>query len=243
MSHRSVRYRTAFTLIELLVVIAIIAILASILFPVFSRAREKARQTSCLSNVKQIALALIMYTDDYDEQLPQATALWTPNPADTGLTWDVAVLPYMRNLQILTCPSHKTSCDCGCGVQRRGYAQTHYTTLDMSAGTNCSYRGAFYKPSQTVLLAEKGAYGPAHCSDASIENFYQSGGGATNFYKSQGSVDLRHNDGNNFSYVDGHAKWQAKDGGPFAEADTAYVTGGGTEMGRCYDGNDWPGTG
>ena len=62
--------RKGFTLIELLVVIAIIAILASILFPVFSRAREKARQASCASNQKQLTLALLMYADDYDETLP-----------------------------------------------------------------------------------------------------------------------------------------------------------------------------
>ena len=243
MFHRPVRNRTAFTLIELLVVIAIIAILASILFPVFSRAREKARQTSCLSNMKQIGLALIMYTDDYDEQFPQATTNWTPAPADVGLTYDAAILPYMRNVQILMCPSHKANCDCGCGVQRRGYAQTHYTTLDTNAGTSCHFLGGYYEPSRTALLAEKGAYGPFHCSDASIENFYQSGGGATNLYKDQGSVDLRHNGGNNFAYVDGHAKWHSKGAGPFGETDTAYITGGGTEMGRCYDGNDWPGTG
>ena len=63
--------RRGFTLIELLVVIAIIAILAAILFPVFARAREKARQTSCLSNVKELALALLMYSQDYDETIPQ----------------------------------------------------------------------------------------------------------------------------------------------------------------------------
>ncbi|MCW3099934.1 MAG: prepilin-type N-terminal cleavage/methylation domain, partial [Chthonomonadaceae bacterium] len=67
MQHR----RTAFTLIELLVVIAIIAILAAILFPVFAQAREKARQTACLSNLRQIGTAVMMYTQDYDEVLPQ----------------------------------------------------------------------------------------------------------------------------------------------------------------------------
>jgi len=64
------RSRNGFTLIELLVVIAIIAILAAILFPVFARAREKARQTSCLSNLKQLSLAILMYAEDYDETLP-----------------------------------------------------------------------------------------------------------------------------------------------------------------------------
>ena len=68
--------RSGFTLIELLVVIAIIAILAAILFPVFAKAREKARQSSCLSNVKQIMLGVLQYCQDYDENLPIGTSYW-----------------------------------------------------------------------------------------------------------------------------------------------------------------------
>jgi prepilin-type N-terminal cleavage/methylation domain-containing protein/prepilin-type processing-associated H-X9-DG protein len=99
--------RRGFTLIELLVVIAIIAILASILFPVFSRAREKARQTACLSNLKQLGLALQMYAGDYDGYLPMADN----QPAMTGQTSPVDVLnPYVKNTQIWRCPSDKTNC-------------------------------------------------------------------------------------------------------------------------------------
>jgi prepilin-type N-terminal cleavage/methylation domain-containing protein/prepilin-type processing-associated H-X9-DG protein len=92
--------RKAFTLIELLVVIAIIAILAAILFPVFAQAREKARQTSCLSNMKQLATAIQMYTQDYDEVLPYACPdhWW-------GTIWGVNLQPYIKNEQILRCPS------------------------------------------------------------------------------------------------------------------------------------------
>src|SRR5438477_7330847 len=94
--------RSGFTLIELLVVIAIIAILAAILFPVFARARAKARQAACISNAKQIELAWHMYTQDYDEQLMPFS--------DTGVSggyafpWTLLIQPYTKNLQILVCP-------------------------------------------------------------------------------------------------------------------------------------------
>jgi prepilin-type N-terminal cleavage/methylation domain-containing protein len=96
--------RKGFTLIELLVVIAIIAILAAILFPVFARAREKARQASCLSNLKQLALGCLMYVQDYDETLP----CWERDFEDDALCSlypGTAIYPYVKNLQIYCCPS------------------------------------------------------------------------------------------------------------------------------------------
>ena len=91
-----------FTLIELLVVIAIIAILAAILFPVFARARAKARQTSCLSNVKQISLALMMYAQDYDEAYPCVNH-------STGYDWWQPLQGYVRNAQIFRCPAYRAA--------------------------------------------------------------------------------------------------------------------------------------
>ncbi|MBC7289450.1 MAG: DUF1559 domain-containing protein, partial [Armatimonadetes bacterium] len=86
--------RKGFTLIELLVVIAIIAILAAILFPVFARAREKARQASCMSNLKQLALAMLMYAQDYDENLPLSLTA----PGDWwNDTWKARISPYVKN--------------------------------------------------------------------------------------------------------------------------------------------------
>jgi len=121
-----VRRNRGFTLIELLVVIAIIAILAAILFPVFARAREAARKATCLSNLKQIALACIMYAQDYDECLPAAAsdgyAFQHPvDPANADLTMDQAeaallgspdcwqladlIMPYVKSLDLFNCPT------------------------------------------------------------------------------------------------------------------------------------------
>ena len=97
-----------FTLIELLVVIAIIAILAAILFPVFAQARDKARQTSCLSNMRQISMALAMYRSDQDETQPESSPDTNLNALDTceySYTWRACILPYAKNNQIFVCPS------------------------------------------------------------------------------------------------------------------------------------------
>jgi prepilin-type N-terminal cleavage/methylation domain-containing protein/prepilin-type processing-associated H-X9-DG protein len=113
MTHSS---RKGFTLIELLVVIAIIAILAAILFPVFARARESARTSSCLSNTKQISLAILQYLQDYDEKFPVAafdnmsTTNTQPDTPWTGwpqkyIGWDHTVYPYVKNTQIFRCPT------------------------------------------------------------------------------------------------------------------------------------------
>lgn len=96
--------RHAFTLIELLVVVAIIAILAAILFPVFAQAREKARQTSCLSNTKQIGLALYAYVQDFDETLPMGG--WRAN--NTYGKWHRDLYPYYKNVSLFACPSRKS---------------------------------------------------------------------------------------------------------------------------------------
>ncbi len=119
----------AFTLIELLVVIAIIAILAAILFPVFAQAREKARQTSCLSNMKQIGLGMMQYVQDYDETYSTAYYHNAFNPASGGTSlgythWSFLLQPYIKSDQIWVCPSD----------QFGGHAPTCWTGNNRGAG-------------------------------------------------------------------------------------------------------------
>src|SRR6476661_2454795 len=101
------KIRSAFTLIELLVVIAIIAILAAILFPVFARARENARRASCQSNLKQLGLGLMQYTQDYDERYPIGQL--NGGATSSGIGWGGAIYPYVKSSQIFTCTSDTTT--------------------------------------------------------------------------------------------------------------------------------------
>jgi prepilin-type N-terminal cleavage/methylation domain-containing protein/prepilin-type processing-associated H-X9-DG protein len=138
--------RKGFTLIELLVVIAIIAILAAILFPVFARAREKARQTSCLSNVKELGLGLLMYVGDYDECFPFGKWL---DASGSGSYWYDVIQPYLKNRQILLCPSWDGNPGYGYNRRMFGYSSDHGNdhTMCKLAEIKC--------PAQKIAIADR----------------------------------------------------------------------------------------
>ncbi|RYX85514.1 DUF1559 domain-containing protein [bacterium] len=108
----------AFTLIELLVVIAIIAILAAILFPVFARARENARRSSCMSNQKQLGLGIMQYTQDYDERYPAGLPVGTWK----GVGWAGSINPYVKSAQVFSCPNDLNSSSNGATGRPISYA-------------------------------------------------------------------------------------------------------------------------
>jgi prepilin-type N-terminal cleavage/methylation domain-containing protein/prepilin-type processing-associated H-X9-DG protein len=191
------RTRKGFTLIELLVVIAIIAILAAILFPVFARAREKARQTSCLSNIKQIGLGYLMYMQDYDEVAVRHLTYGPPNQM-----WPQLITPYIANYQIWNCPSRPSPA---------AFDGSYETAATVGYGQNYLCNGHYYNhtlsmvkyPAETAILADGGA----HCQW--YTGYYRHAIPDNVYYGIDGTRTLKgqHNDGNNFCFYDGHAKW------------------------------------
>lgn len=121
--HRGSQAGAAFTLIELLVVIAIIAILAAILFPVFAQAREKARGISCLSNLKQLGLGVMMYVQDYDETYPMNMYLGANGNAPCIFLSQVVVAPYIKNIDLYRCPSDPSPFDFPAAMNNIGMPQ------------------------------------------------------------------------------------------------------------------------
>jgi prepilin-type N-terminal cleavage/methylation domain-containing protein/prepilin-type processing-associated H-X9-DG protein len=206
----AVQQRRGFTLIELLVVIAIIAILAAILFPVFARAREKARQANCLNNVKQLALALHMYIGDYDETIPFGELRSPPGPVPNFAGWTSGVwyhtalwpdllLPYIQNRQIFLCPSTSSWLGYGWNVYI-GYVGGD---IDRVGPTYQGVKMADVKyPAETVAIidADRGA--------ASVTYYYRAWGSLTAPAELEaGNWPEAHNEGFNVALLDGHAKW------------------------------------
>jgi len=201
--------RKGFTLIELLVVIAIIAILAAILFPVFAKAREKARQSSCLSNVKQIMLAILGYTQDYDETLPTNSR---PGGPYGQVPWNAQIEPYIKNAQIFVCPSHKFNHCSTAGswayVLWHDYWPNSYGFNTWNGGGTAASGPwvGYYSPRGQSLGWVKRPAEVIFIGDHT--NCYQFYWTTSNYVDSWNArTDRPHNDGGNFAFIDGHAKW------------------------------------
>jgi prepilin-type N-terminal cleavage/methylation domain-containing protein/prepilin-type processing-associated H-X9-DG protein len=201
---RNYSRRAGFTLIELLVVIAIIAILAAILFPVFAQAREKARQASCLSNSKQLALGVLMYVQDYDEVFPRSVYVEPTTPIPTMFSVYDAIQPYMKNVGILTCPSYTPGFDWRKRVapllspnfQYVGYSPN----LGLFGENTCRIGGT--KTTETALAALELPVETIMFFDGTIRS-----NPGTQLVAEDVLASARHSDGVVINFADGHSKW------------------------------------
>ena len=185
--------RRGFTIIELLVVIGIITILAALLFPVFARTREKARSATCQGNLRQLGLATLMYVADYDETYPWSRSGYDGVIDPTAQYWDEALMPYVKNVQIFSCPSY-------------GYLIPPFDSY--SPPKDYQYNrwliGApesFIKQiaPEVFLFVDSYRRQPlGQCTNA------------TTTIEDNSGVGYWHNDGFNAVYGDGHVKWQNK---------------------------------
>lgn len=224
--------RTAFTLIELLVVIAIIAILASILFPVFARARENARRTSCLSNLKQIGLGIMMYTQDYDEKYPMQfyntsysnsatpvagrylqTQAGMPGAhfqiGDTShgvlghfITWMDLTFPYVKSIQIFKCPSSTDAEYYPDYMLSAAFGGMRKSIYGVTSSSTSM--AAIERASTTVMLWET-AQSTNGVTYEPRYGYLGSGGNIPRWPESH----KMHLEGMNLVFGDGHAKWMS----------------------------------
>ncbi len=223
--------RGGFTLIELLVVIAIIAILAAILFPVFARARENARRTSCMSNMKQLGLAFMQYAQDYDERMPVG------HPGTVGGVeyfggngWSGGIFPYTKSVQLYSCPSDASNNTAR--PVKASYAFNLALPRSYGGYPGMSGLASMNAVSRTILLSEvlNGSFNPATDAPFGGNAYSPAGDGlpgyhfqpvgyqyATGYLKNSpnppgsGAYSTwpngRHLDGSNYAFADGHAKW------------------------------------
>ena len=219
------REQCGFTLIELLVVIAIIAILAAILFPVFAQAREKARQSACLSNARQIGLAVMMYAEDWDQCYP----IYAHYPKHEPMYYQV-IQPYIKNEDVFTCPSvrvrvsnenrPKEMADWTVPLySMNGYGVNYLHVIQYGPGyTSGKTMGpkplaALSRPAETIMIA-----------DGQGDKGWTAGMGWNAIYcpldplswlkdgldKTRALAD-RHNGGGSYIFADGHVKWIRRD--------------------------------
>lgn len=216
-----------FTLVELLVVIAIISLLAAILFPVFARARENARRTSCLSNLKQQGLAIVQYTQDYDERYPPYTANDQADRSNYAALaqagWAVLIQPYLKSTQVNQCPSDPWK---GEGNLTVGYTDYIFNARMCITPGVVTIGGVQTQPSRSTKLSEL-TYPSCTLTLMDSISINQAPYGASFYYIDDtaflleslptinphptyvgyASAARRHLEGANYAFADGHAKW------------------------------------
>ena len=189
--------KSGFTLIELLVVIAIIAILAAILFPVFARARENARKSSCSSNMKQIGTAFMMYAQDWDERLI-GMGMGGGLQGGTWVPWPQLADPYTKNTGIYRCPSRRDLYP-GYGVSWSNLG------VDYVAGHRGASLAKIEFPADALMLCESENAGAATLFVYSLKTCAT----GTSGYTTNAIANDRHMGGCNVVFCDGHVKWVA----------------------------------
>lgn len=212
--------RRGFTLIELLIVIAIIAILAAILFPVFARARENARRTSCLSNLRQVGLGALQYSQDYDEKMV-GTELGDDTAQSPEYFWGEMLEPYLKNRQVLDCPSATSRLQAG--APQIGFAQgitkewSYAYAINDVRGVDDNHIGAafaplssFTRPAETVFVVDGWPEAAEPASDPERHEVAWALGSRDVVNNAHHDGSPRHLEGFSMVLCDGHAKWRKR---------------------------------
>jgi prepilin-type N-terminal cleavage/methylation domain-containing protein/prepilin-type processing-associated H-X9-DG protein len=217
-----------FTLIELLVVIAIIAILAAILFPVFAQAREKGRQASCLSNQKQLGLAILMYAQDYDETVPcYVNKTTVSGTGGANYYWSNALDTYVKARQLWYCPSFPRGFENPSANSSTYGVNYDHVIRSNDANPAPLALAEFTRPAGILLLSDTLGAVETNAKESACSAGFQAGylrtyclhpstsagtlpthgSAACNTLRTTAGIAARHNDGANVGFLDGHSKW------------------------------------